>query len=385
MILARGEGAFVWDTEGKRHLDLAAGFGSVLLGHGHPAIRDAIATQSEKLIQGLGDVYDSDVKRLLMTELSARFGPPGEESTALIGQAGGDAITAAMKTAALHTGRAGFVAFEGAYHGLGYAPLAACGYNPAFREPFAPQLSERVRFAPYPGIRGATAEASLATLEQIIDDDTAAVIVEPVIGRGGCIVPPEGWLRAVGALCRERGVLVIADEIWTALGRCGAMLRMRDVGCAPDLVCLGKGLGGGLSISACVGPERIMSCWSRAETLHTSTHAGAPLPCSTALATLEVIERESLAERARRVGARARADLTNRLGERGEVRGCGLMIGIQLRDAKTVERATRELLARGFLVISGGVARDALTITPPLTIELEDLQAFGQALADVLS
>ncbi len=382
IVLARGAGSHVWDVDGKRYLDLVAGFGAVLLGHGHPAIQRALHEQSERLVQGLGDVFSSDTKVALLEALAALH--PAPDAQVLLGQAGGDAITAAMKTASLATGRSHFLAFDGAYHGLGYAPLAACGFSQSFRAPFAEQLSQNVRFAPFPGVRGATAKASLELVRELLDAQIAAVLVEPVLGRGGCVVPPSGFLAEVAALARAQGALVIADEIWTGLGRTGALLCTRAEGVLPDILCLGKGLGGGLSISACIAPAEVMAGWTRAATIHTSTHAGAPLACATALATLAALEREGLIGRARALGDAARAELAERVGDRAVVRGAGLMIGVQLADAASAQHAMAALLERGFLTITGGVAGDVLTLTPPLTIERDDLSAFGVALAEVL-
>jgi 4-aminobutyrate aminotransferase/(S)-3-amino-2-methylpropionate transaminase len=382
IVLGRGEGCYVFDVDGKRYLDLAAGFGSLLLGHRHPAIDAALRAQSERLTQGLGDVYASDTKVALLEALAAMH--PASDARVLIAQSGGDAVTAAMKTASLATGRSCFIAFDGAYHGLGYAPLAACGFSGDFRAPFVEQLSSGIRFAPFPGVRGATARASLGMVDDLCDDSVAAVIVEPVVGRGGCVVPPAGWLSELAELCRKRGVLLVADEIWTGLGRTGALLRSRADGCEPDILCLGKGLGGGLSISACIGSGAVMSGWKHAHTVHTSTHAGAPLPCATALATLATIEREGLVERAHTVGEEAIRRLGTLLDGKAVVRGRGLMIGIELESAAAAQRMMSRLLERGFVVVTGGVDGRALTITPPLTIELDALIAFGQAVADEL-
>ncbi len=383
IVLSRGEGCYVWDADGKRYLDLVAGFGSVLLGHGHPAILDAAQRQSHRLVQGLGDVYASEPKLELLEALAAMHGESGAQ--VLLGQAGGDAVAAAMKTASLATGRQGFIAFDGAYHGLGFGPLAACGYSRTFREPFAPQLSPHLRFAPYPGVRGATAKASLDSVAELLDDTVAAVLVEPIAGRGGCVVPPDGWLAQLCALARERGVLIIADEIWTGLGRTGALLRTRASSCEADILCLGKALGGGLSISACIGSEAAMAGWTRAPTVHTSTHAGAPLACATALATLATVQREGLVDRARDIGDRAQEELATILDGHAAVHGCGLMIGITLANANEAQRMMAALLRRGYLVITGGIAGDTLTLTPALTIELAALRTFGQTLADLMT
>jgi 4-aminobutyrate aminotransferase/(S)-3-amino-2-methylpropionate transaminase len=385
IVLARGEGSHVWDVDDNRYVDLAAGFGAALLGHGHTAIKRALAAQSERLIQGLGDVYASDVKVQLLGALAALHHGDGQT---LLGQSGGDAVTAALKTATLTTGKSAFIAFDGAYHGLGYGPLPACGYRASFREPFKTQLNANVRFAPYPGVRSASADASLSFVRALLrEGGVAAILVEPIIGRGGCVVPPSGFIAQLGELAHAHDALLIADEIWTGLGRAGSLVRSREDGASADIVCFGKGLGGGLPISACVGTRAAMDGWRRGgEVVHTSTHAGAPLGCATALATLATLHSERLVERSAELGARALIELGRRLAHVAkDVRGAGLMIGIELEDAATAQRVQREALARGYLVIGGGIDGATLTLTPALTIAEDELFAFGDVVAEILA
>jgi 4-aminobutyrate aminotransferase/(S)-3-amino-2-methylpropionate transaminase len=308
----------------------------------------------------------------------------------LLGQSGSDAVTAAIKTATLATGRHAFVVFDGGYHGLGYAPLPACGYQKGFRRPFEPQLNSSVHHAPFPGLRHASMDASLSFVEELLREyAVAAVLVEPIVGRGGCVVPPDGFLTELCALAHEHGTLVIADEIWTGMGRTGRFLRSEDDSGGADIVCLGKGLGGGLPISACIAPSAIMASWaSSGEVVHTSTHAGAPLGCAAALAVLEVVQSEGLAERAQAVGARVLRHFREVLEEVAavhEVRGAGLMIGIELSDAATAQGCLAGMLARGYLLLSGGIEGNVLTLTPALTIDEQALFDAALALRDVLS
>lgn len=379
IVLARGDGHEIWDVEGRRYVDLTAGFGSLLLGHGHPAWNAAVAAQSVRLVQGLGDLYANDVKIALMEELAALHPSPG--ARVLLTQSGSDAVTAAIKTAMLATGRAGVIAFDGAYHGLGYAPLAACGFARAFAAPFHEQLNPHVRFAPYPGLRGATMNAALSlTRQHLKHGDVGLVLVEPVLGRGGIVPPPAGFLKALCELAHEHGALVAADEIWTGLGRAGAWRSGEDV----DIICFGKGLGGGLPISACVATDAAMAGWARG-VVHTSTHAGAPLACAAALATLRVLRDEDLIERARLLGERALHAYREALAGRVRaVRGVGLMIGIELDSGEAAQAAIGAALERGYLVIAGGVDGATLTLTPPLTIDEAALVAFGSALRAIL-
>lgn len=386
IVLARGEGANLYDVDGNRYVDLAAGFGAVLLGHGPSAAHTAAHAQIDRLVQGLGDLYASDVKVELVEALGRLHPDPG--ARVLLGQSGADAVTAALKTAALRTERPGIVAFEGAYHGLGYAPLAACGFKASFREPFEAQLNPHVHFAPYPATPDAVAECLAQVERRLATGQIGAVLFEPLLGRGGVVVPPPGFLSELVALARAHGALSIADEIWTGLGRAGAMLRSVDDGAVADLVVLGKGLGASFPISACIGTADAMSGWSRGgRVIHTSTHAGAPLGCAAALATLGELEARALPARARAVGERLRRLAHARLaGREGyvEVRGAGLVVGIELASGALGLAAHGALLGRGYLVTLGGQSTEVLVATPPLDVAEPLLEAWVGALAEVL-
>jgi 4-aminobutyrate aminotransferase/(S)-3-amino-2-methylpropionate transaminase len=389
IVLASGKGANVYDVDGNRYVDLVAGFGALLLGHGPTPVLRAVEGQSQRLLMGLGDVYSADAKIALLERLAALH--PGVRPRVMLGQSGSDAITAAVKTARLHTGKPGLVAFEGAYHGLGYAPLPACGVRPTYRRPFADQLNPHVRFAPYPRVAADLDRALSAVETALAAGEVGAVLVEPVLGRGGCIVPPDGFLPALVELAHRRGALVIADEIWTGLGRAGSLVRSAAVGASPDLLCFGKGLGGGVPISACVAPEEIMMAWAspaHGEVVHTSTHAGSPMACAAAIATLDALRFRKLVARSAEVGARALALFREVLAAAPgvvEVRGAGLMIGVELDSGARALAASRGLLTRGYLAITGGERSETLTLTPALTIHEDRLADAARALGDVLA
>jgi len=388
IVYAAGRGCNVVDVDDNVYVDLAAGFGALLLGHAPAAVAAALDAQRERLWLALGDVYGSDAK-LALCERLARF-YPAAGARVMLGSTGADAVTAALKSAVLATGRPGVIAFEGAYHGLSYAPLAACGLRPSFREPFAGQLGEHVVFAPYPH-DGASLGASMRVVQEALAGKTVgAVLVEPVLGRGGCVVPPASFLPELRAACDRHGALLVCDEIWTGLGRSGAwpLLSVAD-GVVPDIVCLGKGLGGGLPISACIGSAGVMAAWGRhgGATIHTATHFGAPLACAAAVATLDAIDARHLPARAHEAGALFMAQL--RESSRGasvQVRGRGLMIGVALEGgAARALAVARRLLARGWIVLTGGSDGDALTLTPPLDVDAAVLAAFADVLANVLA
>jgi 4-aminobutyrate aminotransferase / (S)-3-amino-2-methylpropionate transaminase / 5-aminovalerate transaminase len=379
VVLTRGVGANVFDVDGNRYVDLAAGFGALLIGHSHPRLERRLALQASTLMQALGDVLPSDAK-VQCAERVAALHPSGH-ARVIFGQSGADAVTAALKSATLATGKPGWICFRGAYHGLGYAPLAACGLRESYRTPFAEQLNQSVCFVDYPR-DPQSVRRTLGQAAQALDSGRiGSVLIEPILGRGGCVVPPEGFLLELHELCRRAGALFIADEIWTGLGRAGHWLySMRD-GISPDLICLGKGLGGGVPISACIGRAEVMQHWSRDdEVVHTSTFAGAPFVCAAALETLDIIEDEQLVTRSRALGEHWRAELAGALRSFApalSVRGDGLMVAIDLGDRPgAASRLLQELLTRGYLASTGGGRREVLVMTPPLTVDPAQLEGF---------
>jgi 4-aminobutyrate aminotransferase/(S)-3-amino-2-methylpropionate transaminase len=386
IVLASARGSNVWDVDGNRYVDLVAGFGAAILGHSPPAVVGALEAQTARLVMALGDVYSADTKIALLDRLVALH--PGK-ARVMLGQSGSDAVTIALKTAVLATGKPGIIAFEGAYHGLGNGPLAACGLREAFRAPFAAQLNPHVDFVQYPR-RDADLDATFEAIERALEKgDIGAVLVEPILGRGGCVVPPKGFLAKLVEAAHARGALVIADEIWTGLGRSGAMVASAEQGAAADILCFGKGLGGSLPISAVVASDAIMQAWGKHDgALHTSTHAGSPIAIAAAIATLDTLRFKRLPARAKEVGARFQAALREELEGNPsviEVRGEGLMIGVELTDAATALRAVHDLQARGYIALTGGMKGEVLTFTPPLTIEEQRLDEAAIALGEVLA
>ncbi len=383
IVLSQAKGCNIIDVDGNRYVDFAAGFGSLLLGHQHEAVLRAIDMQAPKLLQGLGDVYPSDAKIGLMERLARLHHDP--DAQVILGQSGADAISAAIKTAVLSTKRSGLVAFNSSYHGLSYGALGVSDLRPSYREPFAEHLARDVTFAPYPATPQ-EAETSLQAVRSALSlGAIAAILIEPILGRGGIIVPPNGFLGQLSTLAREFGALLVSDEIWTGLGRTGSWLAgSADTEFVPDLICVGKGLGGGLPISACIGSKWAMSAWRQEdEVVHTSTFAGAPLACTAALTTLDILGRKKWIERAAEVGNAWIEELrTLMAGSKiGEIRGRGFMIGLDASQlpggASALQRA---LLERGFITTTGGGQRDVLVLTPPLNITSDLLMAFEDSL-----
>jgi 4-aminobutyrate aminotransferase/(S)-3-amino-2-methylpropionate transaminase len=383
IVWVEAYGSNVLDADGNRYVDLTSGFGVAFIGHRHPEVVAAVKRQADRLLHALGDLHPSDVKVELLERLCALA--PWDDARAMLSLGGADAVTAALKTAVLATGKAGVVAFEGSYHGLTYGPLAVSGYAERFRAPFAAQLQRDVHFAPWP-----TPQTELdAALEALPADwsTIGAVIVEPIQGRGGVRLPPPGFLAGLERVCHERGALLIADEIFTGLGRCGAWWRSLDDGATPDLICLGKALGGGLPISACIGTHTVMKAWGDPdqEAIHTGTFYGDPLGSAAALATLDLIARQGWVEQAAARGAKF-ADLLRSAGLRGveEVRQAGMMLGLQLDQEGRGLTLTRALLERGYLVLPAGARADVIQLAPAVTISDAQLDGFVSALRDAL-
>lgn len=381
IVWAEARGSNVLDADGNRYVDLTSGFGAASVGHAHPKVVAAIQSQAPRLLHALGDLHPSTGKIGLLERICALA--PIENPRAVLSLTGSEAVETALKTAVLATGRPGVLAFEGGYHGLSQGPLAACGYAASFRQPFLEQLNPHVDFAPWPSEQ-ASVEGALADVAAHLNDDLGAVLVEPIQGRGGVRVPPPGFIAGLADLAHEHGALLIVDEIFTGFGRCGAMFLVDEYGVEADLLCLGKSLGGGMPVSACVGRGKVMAAWGdpSGEAIHTGTFFGHPLGCAAALATLDVIAEEQLVARAERVGE-AFATRLRQVPGVVSVRGRGLMLGLELqRDVMVV---TRALLEQGYLALPAGAAADVLQLVPPLNIDEALLEGFCQALTQVLA
>ncbi len=377
----RAAGANVWDADGNRYVDLGAGFGVANVGHAHPRVVEALAVQERALLHAMGDVHPAAVKVALLEALAARF-PGGGPARAVLGSSGSDAVEIALKTALLASGRAGVVAFEGAYHGVTLGALDAT-WRSDFRAPFAERLAGRTVFARF-GDAADVLRAARASATPV-----GAVIVEPVQGRGGERVPPPGFLRVLRERCDAEGWLLIADEVYTGCGRTGRFFACEHEGVAPDLLCVGKGLGGGMPISACLGRADVMDAWppSHGEALHTQTFLGHPPGCAAALAALAVIDEEKLAERAAELGAVALAflrDATRGNPQVVECRGLGLLLGIECDAPATAAHACARALARGVIVIPSGDDGRVLAVTPPLVISRDALLSALATLAECI-
>jgi 4-aminobutyrate aminotransferase-like enzyme len=398
IVWERASGNAVWDAEGRKYLDLTAGFGVAAAGHANPRVVRAGQRQLEVLPHAMGDVHPHRLKAALARELSRitferwgqEAGAGGQRTPRCIGKtifcnSGFEAVEAALKTALLATGKAGIIAFEGGYHGLGYGALNAT-HRDHFRGPFRSQLAGFGRFVPFPREPGDLERLESALVRLFRGAGIGALLAEPIQARGGINVPPAEFLRLLRRLCERHGALLILDEVYTGFGRTGRWFACEHARVVPDLICLGKALTGGFPLSACVGKGELMDqAWpsSRGEAIHTSTFLGNPVGCAMALAQIKEIGRRHLPEQA---AARGR-DLLKQLrglqapsGLMLESRGIGLLVGLEVRR-KDGEAATQEvwglvkgLLRRGILALPEGEKGNVLAFSPPLTVTERQLQ-----------
>ncbi|MGH8046479.1 MAG: aspartate aminotransferase family protein [Chthoniobacterales bacterium] len=367
----RAEGVNVWDVDGNRFLDLTSAFAVTGLGHNAPAIIAAMREQSSRLIHAMGDVHPTRAKAELcraLSEITFERWDCGTGRTILT-NSGSEAVEAALKTALLRTGKPGILSFKGGYHGLGHGALATGGM-PFFREPFAAQLAGFGVQLPYP----ATAAEVTAVLRE---HEIGAILVEPVQGRGGEVVPPPDFLPMLREICDAHGALLILDEIYTGFHRTGRLFACEHSGVVPDLICLGKALTSGFPLSACVGRSEIMDAWpsSAGEALHTSTFLGNPVGCAMALAAIREHLNPATATMVQEASATLDAALAMLHSPRiREIRGMGLMRGIELirddgtPDATLAGKIVTGSLKDGLLILAGSPDGNVLSLTPPFAI-----------------
>ena len=338
-------------------------FGVALVGHRHPRVVKAGQQQLGRLPHAMGDAFPDPTRVRLLERLADWTGL----DHGILGSSGSDAVEAALKTARMATGRDGVLAFAGGYHGLSYGALAVSDYKASsFRAPFQGQLGRHVTHLPFGRVPDSV-------------EEFGAVLIEPVQGRGGMRTLPPGTLAQLADRCRRDGALLILDEIYTGFGRCGSRFAFEAEGVRPDLLCLGKGMASGFPISACMGGREVMEAWgaSQGEALHTQTFLGNPVGCAMALAVLDIVEEESLVERAQTLGSRWRSALS----QFGEIRGSGLMLGLEVDDPLGL---SRRLMEHGWITLPAGESEAVLALVPPLTVSEALLSAFTDTLAELL-
>jgi acetylornithine/succinyldiaminopimelate/putrescine aminotransferase len=359
------EGSWIYTTDGRRHLDFIAGIGVSALGHGNTAVLSAIAAQARRHLHVM--VYGEYVIEV-QARLAARLAEllPAGLGRIYFTNSGAEAIEGALKTARKHTGRAGVVAFDGAYHGDTMAALALMG-NPAFRAPFEP-LPGPVCHIPYNDVEALAA----------IDETIAAVVIEPVQAEGGVRIPDHAFIAALRERCDRVGAVLIFDEVLTGFGRTGRLFALEHFGVVPDIVVLAKALGGGLPLGAFCGSDELIGKLSRNPPLgHITTFGGHPLSCAAGLAALEEMLDGRWWEAAQRAGERIRIGLSGfGADEIVAVRGLGLLVGIEFAESALAHRFVAETIARGVIVNWTLNADRVVRLAPPLTIGAAEIE-FG--------
>ena len=400
IVWERAKGMRVWDDAGREYLDFTAAFAVAAAGHANPRIVAAGQRQMARLLHAMGDVHPHALKAELARELSRITFQRLAKRTGktIFCSSGFEAVEAALKTAHLATGRTRIIAFEDAYHGLGYGALNAT-WRSDFRSPFRRQIGGFASFLPFP-----RAQADLAKLEPRLaavlrKHKVGAILVEPIQGRGGTNIPPPGFLKLLRNVCNKHGALLICDEVYTGFGRTGRWFASEHFGVTPDILCLGKALTGGFPLSACVGSASVMDrAWpqSAGEAIHTSTFLGHPVGCAMALASLRELDSRNLPKRSAEMGRLFLDELrrlAKRLGQaRCQARGLGLMVALELFHddgapaADIALAATRRLLDDGFILLPEGDPANILSFTPPLTVGKSHItkliRSLGQALEE---
>jgi len=397
IYVAKAENSELWDVDGKRYIDFAAGIAVVNTGHRHPKVMAAVAQQAELFAHTCFHISPYESYVALAERLNA-LAPGDFAKKTLFLNSGAEAVENAIKIARYYTKRSAIIAFSGGFHGRTHMTMALTGKVMPYKRGFGPFPAE-VYHAEFPQpYRGITTEQALADIDRLFHGDVdpksvAAIIVEPVQGEGGFNVAPPEFLKAVRRLCDEHGIVMIADEVQTGVARTGKMFCIEHSGVVPDLITMAKGLGGGFPLSAVTGRATIM------DAAHPGglggTYGGNPISIAAAHAVLDVVQSEDLCGRATRVGQKMRSRLEALAKEMpciGEVRGLGAMVAIELvKDAKTKEpdpETTAAVLAhaekRGLILLSCGTSANVVRLLAPLTIQDNILDEGLALLADAL-
>ncbi|MBI1828505.1 MAG: aspartate aminotransferase family protein [Thaumarchaeota archaeon] len=356
VTIERGLGSHVWDTNGKEYIDCMGGYGVALVGHCNPRVVKAIKEQLDKIITVHSSLYNKTRERFLETLTKIA---PKSLNQVYLNNSGTEAVEAAMKFARKFTGKTGMIAMNGSYHGKTFGSLSIT-FSQKYRKPFEP-LVEKVSFSPF---------GDIEALRSTVNSDTAFVIMEPIQGESGIHVAPDGFLQDVRKLCNEKNILLIFDEIQAGLGRTGKMWAGQHWDTTPDIMCLAKGIAGGIPMGATLVREDILACISKGE--QSSTFGGNPISCAAGIASIEALTQDGLVENAAKMGKLFREGL-ERLKEKHkiirEVRGKGLMIGVEMKFE--VKDILFDGIANNLLLLYSG--KNILRLLPPLVISESDI------------
>jgi acetylornithine/LysW-gamma-L-lysine aminotransferase len=366
-VITRGKGALVWDINGKEYIDCTGSYGVAVVGHCHPKVVEAVQKQVEKLIACHASFYN-DARSELLQKLIA-LAPKGM-TRVFLSNSGAESVECAIKLARKYSGKPEIIAMMGAFHGKTMGALSAT-WKKKYRDPFMPLL---------PGFKHVPPN-NIGKIKEAITDKTAAVLVEPVRGEGGILLNSDDFLPQLREICDEKGVLLILDEVQTGFGRTGKVFACEHWNVVPDILCLAKSIAGGLPMGATFAKEDVMAAFHRGE--HSSTFSGNPLVCAAASAAIDVLVEERLPERAATLGSYFKGKLEG-LAEKykiiREVRGLGLMIGMEMRF--DVYNILLDCMNNGVLVLDAG--RNVVRFLPPLVIEKEQIDKVVEVLDSAL-
>lgn len=393
LVVDRGEGLYVWDTDGQRYSDFTSGIGVVNTGHCHPRVVKAIQDQAAKIIHAQANIFAHEPMMRAAAELTATL--PDSLNQVFFTNSGAEAIEGALKLAKVATGRPAVITFRGGFHGRTHGAMSVTSSRVKVRGHYEPLLPS-VYFAPFPyvyrspygGDPGDADLAYFAELEQMFDqlvmpDDVAAMLVESVLGEGGYIVPPTRWMQKLRALCDEHGILLILDEVQSGMGRTGKMWAFEHYGIVPDIMTSAKGLASGMPVSAVVASKNIMDAW--APGAHGGTYGGNAVGTAAAVATLQVIRDEGLVENAAKMGQVLIDGLRAIQADYpviGDVRGLGLMVAAEFvmddraPNPGAVARVVDACLRQHVLLLTCGTYDQAIRVVPPLIVTEEQIVEF---------
>lgn len=356
VTVEKGFGSHVWDVDGKEYIDCMGGYGVAIVGHRNERVVNALKSQLEKIITVHSSLYNRTREEFLKTLIGVA---PHGLTQVHLNNSGAEAVEAAIKFARKFTGKKGMVAMNGSYHGKSMGALSLT-FNPKYRKMFQP-LVEKTSFAKF---------GDIESLRETVDDDTGFVILEPIQGESGIHVAPDGFLQEVRKLCDDKGILLVFDEIQCGLGRTGRMWASEHWNTTPDIMCIAKGIAGGVPMGATLVKPEILAVMGKGE--HSSTFGGNPLSCAAGTATLQALTQDGLIENAEKMGQRLREGLEH-LKEKHkiirEIRGKGLMIGVELKFQ--VKDIILDGIKNGVLILYSG--RNILRFLPPLVISEDDI------------
>jgi len=389
LVVERGEGAYLYDTAGRRYLDFTCGIGVTHTGHAHPRVVQAIQEQAARLLHGQANIVIHTAMLRLVEELLTVV--PAPLDSFFFSNSGAEAVEGAVKLARAATRRPNVIVFQGSFHGRTNATMAMTTSKTIYRAGYQP-LAAGVFVAPYPypyrygwddetTLRFCLRELKHLLKSQTAPEETAAIVVEPVLGEGGYVVPPDGFLPALRELCDHYGILLVADEVQTGFGRTGKWFAVEHTGVVPDILVMAKGIASGLPLSALAARRELMERWTPGS--HGGTYGGNAVACAAAAATIQVLRDEGLIENAAAMGAMLLAELRQlqeEYSEIGQVRGRGLMLATEFTDpsgepwtdcAKAIVRAAFE---EGLLLLTCGTDDNIIRWIPPLIVKPDHIQ-----------